>query len=86
MTIYALYGKIQTDRKTANQTGPAPQRRRKGNEMYYLISAHNIKTGQIQALMIFTYIAPGTVIEWGTDDGETLAKWKVDFCELRKEA
>lgn len=54
--------------------------------MYYLISAHNITTGQIQALMVFTYIAPGTVIEWGTDDGETLAKWKVDFCELRKEA
>jgi hypothetical protein len=54
--------------------------------MYYLISAHNIATGQIEALMVFTYIAPGTVIEWGTDDGETLAKWKVDYCELRKEA
>lgn len=68
----------------------APDRPRRAgemeNRMYYLIKAHNIATGQIEALMVFTYIAPGTVIEWGTDDGETLAKWKVDFCELRKEA
>lgn len=51
--------------------------------MYYIVSIKNINTGEIAALKVFSPLAVGGVIGWGTDDGENIAQWVVEYCSLR---
>jgi len=51
--------------------------------MYYIVSIKNINTGEIAALKVFSPLAVGSVIGWGTDDGENIAQWVVEYCSLR---
>jgi len=51
--------------------------------MYYIIGIKNVATGSIAALKVFSPLAVGSVIGWGTDDGETIAQWTVEYCSGR---
>ena len=48
--------------------------------MYYIVSIKNVATGDIATLKVFSPLAVGSVIDWGTDDGENIAQWTVEYC------
>lgn len=50
--------------------------------MFYLACIKNTKTGEIAAIKVFSPLAVGSIIGWGTDDGVTTAEWRVECCAV----
>ena len=48
--------------------------------MTYFMNIKNVKTGERATLEVFQPEEAGTIIGWGTDDGETIAQWEVQSC------
>lgn len=47
----------------------------------YINIIKNIKTGDLEVIKTFDPLPIHTIIEWGTNDGINLAKWKVLDCQ-----
>lgn len=48
--------------------------------MTYFMNIRNTKTGERATLEVFEPVEAGTMIGWGTDDGESIAQWEVQSC------